>query len=147
MLPTDKPIRETSPLLPSLSTKGWISGMYEKVDKIYAYYFTSLYNQTVYHLGNVRSLQKTIKENMSSPHQLAMTIKEDLETLLKPYVDHVEVTVNWQQIDETHRYDYHIEMMIIHAGYQWRQFKGIHMDESNFEEIATINNTGGASLV
>ena len=82
MLPQDKPVRETSPALPTLSTLGWVRGMGEKVDRIFSYYLTSQYSQTTYHLGHVKSLQRTVKENYSNPLYLCNQIKEDLLFLL-----------------------------------------------------------------
>lgn len=142
MLPQNKPIRETSSLMPTLSTQGWISGMNEKVDRSFAYYITSQYSQTLHHLGHIASLQYTIKNHMSDPFFLCQKIKEDLTYLLQDYIDYVDIKVTCKEIENTGKYNYYIDMDLVHAGYKWQQFKGIHMTDSKFEELIRINNEG-----
>ena len=146
MLQQDKPIRETSTFMPSLSTQGWITSMGEKVDRSFAYYVTSQYSQTLYHKGHVRSLQYSVQKYYQEPIYLAKQIKEDLETLLKDYIDYVDVKVDYKENNDGPEVDYTIEMILIHAGYKWSNFKSVRTKGSLFEEIISINNQG-VSLV
>lgn len=147
MYPTNKPIQYTSSWYPTLSTKGWVTGLHEKIDLIFSHYVTSQYHQTTHHLGNVRSLQYTVKQFYSQPERLKEAITEDLIELIGDYVDELDVRVSYTQRDEGPQYDYEISLSIIHQGYQWKRFKTYRIDESKFEELMNINNTGGVSLV
>lgn len=142
MLPSDKPIGETSPYLPTLSTKGWVSGMYEKIDLIFSYYLLSQYNQTVYHLTHVKSLQYRVKEHGSDPANLADAVKSDIEKLLKPYIDHVDVRVTYEQRGETTFWDYTISLELIHQGYRWEQWKALTLKDGKFEALNELNRSG-----
>lgn len=142
MIPQNKPIRETSPYLPTLSTKGWVTGMYEKIDLIFSYWLLSQYSQTTYHKGHVKSLQYIIKENGSNPPRLSDAVKKDLEDLLKPYIDHVDIRVTYKQRDEGPFWDYTISLNLIHAGYRWEQWKALTLKDGKFEAINELNNTG-----
>lgn len=146
MFESTTPMRDTSWHLPTLSTQGWITGIHEKVDRIFAWYLTSQYHQTLYHLNHVRSLQYTVKNHFSDPGFLANQIQTDLETLLSSYIDHVIVKVTYVERDEKNVYDFRIEMTLTHQGYQWQHFKDLHMKDSKFTEIININNVG-VSLV
>lgn len=139
-------MRETSPLLPTLSVKGWISGLSKKVDYIFSYYLIQQYNQTTHHLGHVRSLAYTVKNFGSEPDFLAKQIEDDLEFLFKPFFDVVSIDVTYEQRGETCIWDYKISLDIAHQGYRWRSFKGVAVNDSKFEEITTINN-GTASFI
>lgn len=147
MLPTGRPIQETSSWLPTLSTQGWCTGMFEKVNKILSYYLTSQYSQTIHHRGFVRSLPYTVSQHSNNPFLLSEKIREDILTIFKNYVDNIEVDVSYKQFEETSRYDYTISIAIIHEGYRWTGFRKIKVDNNSFEEIIDINNTGGGSLV
>lgn len=142
MLPQSKPIHETSPYMPSLSTHGWITGMNEKIDRIFSYYVTSQYSQTVYHLGHVRSLQYTVQKYYQDPMRLAKQIKEDLETLLNGYIDYVDIDVTYKQRETGPEVDYTINLTLVHAGYRWNGFKSIETNGSIFKVLMDINNQG-----
>lgn len=147
MLNTGKPIRETSSWLPTLSTQGWCTGMFEKVNKILSYYLTSQYSQTIHHLGFVKSFQYTISQYSNNPHVLADKIRSDILFIFDKYVDKIDVNVTYEKVGETERYDYTISIGILHQGYQWTGFRKFKVEENTFEEIIDINNTGGGSLV
>lgn len=143
---------DSKPPYPTLSTRGWVRSAAEKVDRIFAHYCINQHSQTNTFRGNVRSLPYTVKTFFSQPPALADAIQTELETLLKPFFDHVVVTVTFEQREDEFgnfkpEYDYTIMLDIIHAGYKWRQFKEAWMKDSKFEIVTNINNEGKISLV
>lgn len=146
MATINKSIQETSPYLPTLSTRGWVTGINEKVDRLFSYYVLSQYNQTVYHLGHVKSLQYTAQLYGNEPNKLADTIRTDLTELLRPFIDNTDISVEYAQRGDGPEWDYTIHLTLMHAGYKWTSFKSLYYKDSKFEEIVNINNTG-VSLV
>lgn len=136
-----------SPPYPVLSTSGWLTGMYEKVDRIFSHYLIAQHSQTVLHVGHVKSCAKSIEQFSSTPYQLASKIKDDLEFLLRPYLDLVNVEVEYQERDTGPEVDYKIKLEIVHNGYRWDQFKSIEVKDTKFREIVDYVNTRGGSLV
>ena len=142
----NKTIRETSPLLPTLSLAGWVSGIAEKIDRMLANYMASQYTQTVYHRGHVRSLAYTVQKYYNDPSSLASAIKVDIESLLQGFVDYVYAEVTFTEDKVTYRYDYNIDITFSHAGYTWSHVKRLKVEDSKFEMLVDINNTGKYSL-
>lgn len=140
-------VRASKPY-PTLSTLGWVRSMYEKVDFIFSHYSVNQRHATEQFVENMRSLTYTTKTYYSQPSALANQIKDDLETILKPYFDFVHIEVTYKQhVDEDtgqtlDEYDYEIAMTIRQGEYQWKQFKGVHMKESKMEVLAGINYNG-----
>lgn len=143
---TDKSVVETSQPLPTLSTKGWVYGMDEKIDLTFSYYLTSQYSQTLCHIGDVRSLQYSVQRFYSDPPRLADQVKEDLEALLKPYIDYIEINVDYQKRNEGPAYDFTINIFAIHDGRKWEKFSTLRFKDSKFEVINAINTSGRVSL-
>lgn len=143
----DEPVKSVSPPYPALSTSGWLEGMYEKVDRIFSHYLIAQHSQTVVHVGYVKSCAKSIEQHGSTPYKLAEKIKQDLEFLLKPYLDVVNVEVSYSERETGPEVDYKIKLEIIHDGYRWDQFKSIEVKEMKFREIVDYVNQRGGSLV
>lgn len=146
-IPIENNLQSSSPPYPVLSTSGWLTGMYEKVDRIFSHYLIAQHSQTVYHVGHVKSCSKSIEQYSSTPHRLASKIKEDLEFLLKPYLDLVNVEVEYTERETGPEVDYKIKLEIVHAGYRWDQFKSIEVKDMKFREIVDYANSRGGSLV
>lgn len=147
MLPSGKSIRETSIPLPTLSTKGWVYGLNDKIDMIYAYYLTSQHSQTVHHKTYVKSLQYTVQEHFNDPNRLCQVMESEIHDLISPFVDYVTVKVDHEpRADGGPEYDVTIRMDITHQGYHWENFKAVTMKESKFHVINDINTTGKVSL-
>lgn len=142
MFPTNKPIQDTSPPVPTLSLKGWVKGMYNKIDLIFTYYLTSQYSQTTYHHGHVKSLQYSVQQYYTQPSALAQRIKDDIEYLMKEVVDYCDVNVTYSQRGDTHYVDYRIIVDIVHQGYKWDVKRAIEVKDGLFKEIIEINRTG-----
>ena len=135
-----KSLRETSPLLPTMSMTGWAAGIAEKIDLMLAYYMASHYNQTVYHKGFVRSMAYTVQQYYNQPDALATNIKMDLESILAGYVDYVYASVKYEERENKAIYDYHIDLTINHAEFVWDVRRAIRVKDSKFEQLAEINN-------
>lgn len=142
----NKTIRETSPLLPTLSITGWVSGIAEKIDRMLANYMTSQYTQTIYHRGYVKSLAYTVQKYYNDPGNLANALKVDIENLLKGFIDYVYAEVTYKEHEKTARYDFNIDITFSHAGYTWSHVKRLKVEDSKFEMLVDINNTGKYSL-
>lgn len=140
-------VYDTSQPLPTLSTKGWVYGLNEKVDLIFAYYLASQHSQSLHHRGHVKSFQYTVKNYYSDPWMLSKTVQNELEELLKHHIENVQVEVTHKARDTGPQVDYFIKMDLIHAGYRWENFKSVGVNGSKFELLTNINNVGKVSLV
>lgn len=129
-------------VLPSLSTRGWLTGTSEKIDLTFAWYMINEPYQTIYHHGHVVSLPASVEKYYNNPTMLCDRIQKDLTYLLKDIVDYSDVKVSYTANDEDMSYMIKISLTIIHQGYKWTQFKNLHLKDSKFTEIVEINKQG-----
>lgn len=68
--------------IPTLSTKGWVSSIEEKGDRVIAWFITSEYSQSELYYGQIASLAHLIKEYGHDRTLLQSEVTESLERLL-----------------------------------------------------------------
>jgi hypothetical protein len=80
--------------LATLSRKGWLTGIAERADRVYAYYLTTNKSQSYLYNGNVASLQATIQEVGNNATALQTQVQNDLYTLYSAVFDAATVAVS-----------------------------------------------------
>lgn len=88
------PTNIQAPPVPTLSEAGWIMGMPKKADQLLCYYLESDYSQTsLLPSGSVKSFQWTLQRWNNDHDQLTSAVAADLNSLLEPYFEWVNVDV------------------------------------------------------
>lgn len=78
-------------VIPSLSELGWITDSRMMLSKILSYYLLTDSSQSVSFQGNLISLPYTYHLHINDPNEMAVTVREDLNTLLGRYFEQYEV--------------------------------------------------------
>jgi len=89
--------------VPHLSVDGWLSNPKRTMIKLYEYFLTSEYSQSIAHYGKIASL-KYILEHASTADEMSSLIKNQLETMYNNYFDTSEVIVNINETNNTMEY-------------------------------------------
>lgn len=137
MFSEKKPLGYSSPL-PTLDTKGWVTGLDIKTDYIFAYYLTSQKHQTLHHLPHVRSFQYTVAQHSNNPVAMCRAIEEDLKELFSDYIDLTEVVVSFKE-HYNGVVDYTMDMTFVHRGYKWTKGRIAILDGPKVKEILELN--------
>lgn len=83
----------------TLSTQGIIQDLEHQADKIFSYFITSEYSQSVLYAGNVSSLPWLVRTYRHDPVLLQQAVKDTLDRLFKRYFDDVSNIVEAVQYD------------------------------------------------
>ena len=94
----------------TLSRKGIITGVAERIQRLYAYYITTNSSQGRGQFTNAPSLQGTIQAYGHSSKLLPQYVQDDLNAIFNPHFDAVEATVT---INETSSFDNSHRMTIV----------------------------------
>lgn len=80
--------------VPTLSSAGFVTGIQEKADRLFAYFLVSQYSQTYSHAGQISSFPKILQEQANDPSGLNTAVRQALIDLYQGYFDSVEVDVD-----------------------------------------------------
>lgn len=80
-------------IVPTLDSNGWLSGVAEKADALFAYFLISDYSQSTIFQGRIKSLPWIIKTNPKDLISLTSEIQRALEDLYAPYFDTMSANV------------------------------------------------------
>lgn len=83
-------------IMPTLSTRGWLSTPELIIDEVLSNYLAANPSQTLLFSGNVVSLQYAVYKTNNDGNQLANRVKSDLEKMYKDYSDNVDVSVTFK---------------------------------------------------
>ena len=86
-------------LMPTLSSRGWLSTPELIIDEVLNNYLSANPSQTMLFSGNVVSLQYAVYKTNNNENLLANRVKSDLETMYNEYSDNIDVTVNHKTVD------------------------------------------------
>jgi hypothetical protein len=117
----------TSNPLATMSRKGYLTGVNERLDRQLAYYLTSDLSQTTLYQGSVRSFQGTIQQYNDNITGLQQAVEADLTALYSAIFDAVvvSITVNETSPDGTNRLDIVIDVIVTDAGVNYSLGQGI----------------------
>lgn len=77
-------------VLPTLTYNGFIDDVDEMLNRIYFYYVTSDYTQSITFFGEIKSLQYALKRADYKPDRSTEEVKQDLITILHRYFTNLD---------------------------------------------------------
>jgi len=133
----------TKRMVPSLSTKGWIQTVPEKVDKLLCYYFLSERSQSDWY--KIVSLPYQIATTGNQPSQLQQLVQNDLYDYFKRYYPEnvtCEVTIKDKREDgsEIARYEIQTSVIVVVDGINYSIAKLVSVVNSQITLLGNINN-------
>lgn len=81
-------------VVPTMSAVGYVTGVTETIDRMFAYWLTAQYSQTYLARGNIHSLQYLIQKYDGNPERLCEAVNKDLKAYFTGIFDAVNVTCN-----------------------------------------------------
>ncbi len=131
----------SNPVL-TLSTKGLLMGVAERLDYVYACYLGSQASQSFLYKGSVKSLQATIQEFGTEPSQLKSVIEADLTTMYMGVFDAVDVnvTVTTPATDGSNRFNIAIDLIVTDKGQTYSLGKELQSINGIVTQLLTSNN-------
>lgn len=127
----------------SLSSKGWITSITEKLDLMMAHFHASDANQDFLHAGSIANLAMLIKESGNDIPRF----KHGLRTVLEQYLGHifemvvVDVNDDLEQ-QQSNRVHVSYAVMVTEAGQRYDLSYQLSLIDGKFEKITKLNNTG-----
>ena len=133
----------SSPLF-TLSRKGLLRGVGERIDRLMAYYLASNRSQSELYTG-VKSLQSTIQLHSADTTRLQEAVQADLIGLFTPNFDDVAVTVTLSDttiFDNSYRMTITMDIIVWDAGTPYSVGKELETMNGVVQSMITLNNTG-----
>ena len=125
-------------VLPTLTHNGFISDVDEMLNRIYYYYITSDYTQSITFFGEIKSLAYALKRADFKPDRATEEVKYDLINILHRYFEHSDVsslTVDYkEELTGNNKVIYVIGIdieVIDKTGKKYQLSKSIKLDENN----------------
>ena len=87
-------------IVPTLTMDGFVSYTPHMLSKLYEYFLTANYSQTVAYYGDISSLDYLVKKNSNNIDELKNDIHDTLNTLLSRYWGIVEVESDIVKLEE-----------------------------------------------
>ena len=130
-------------LLMTLSTQGVIQDLEHQADKIFSYFITSEYSQSVLYAGNVSSLPWLVRTYRHDPIMLQQAVKETLDRLFKRYFDDVTNTVEAVQYDNADdgKYLVRVRSTVILDSQEYNLAREVKLIDGSF--VSVVNLTQG----
>jgi hypothetical protein len=79
------------PVVPTMSVVGFVTGVSETIDRMFAYWLTAQYSQTYVANGNIHSFQYLIQKHDGEPDALCTAVQDDLKVYFRGLFDKVSV--------------------------------------------------------
>jgi len=98
--------------LPTLTLSGFTEDRGVMIYKLFGYFLTSDYSQTVIYYGKIHSLKYILMQSSNDFTELKSNINASLTELYKRYYDTVDVTTEIKEEDENKKKKYSITIEI-----------------------------------
>lgn len=128
--------------VPTMSSKGFIITLGERVDTLLAYFFGSDYNQSDCYPEDTVTFQLLMEEYNNKPTELAIQTENALRKYFRCYFNIVEIKV---EVDDPLQTKYKLNIQIdvgdgnsISSAY--RKSQDVHVHESQFKLLIDNNN-------
>lgn len=131
--------------VPSISDRGWITAVPEKVDLLLSYFFESDKIQTYLYYGHVTNIQNILQEYGSSIPQLCTQLRGMLEPYFSAYFDSAVVEVNANNdpsVNPTNAVQLTIIATISDNGNEYSLGSMVQVNDSSFQRVLGIINYG-----
>lgn len=130
----------------TLSRKGLLRGVGERISQIFAYYLASNLSQSDLYIG-IRSLQGTIQHYNNDASKLQAGISDDLSALFGANFDDVSVTVTIQDtssFDQSNRMTITIDVIVWEGQVPYSVGQVLETVNGIVQTMINTNNTGTA---
>lgn len=130
----------------TLSLRGFVDSTAERVDAILSYFIISEYPQSDLYYKQIASLPYIVKTFGDTPRKLSTEIQNSLTAVFSRYFEGVDIEVDHEYIDKlANDGPYMVTIQIIAIGSDGVKANiasQLEIIDSNFKEIARINNEG-----
>jgi hypothetical protein len=131
--------------VPSISDRGWITAVPEKVDLLLSYFFESDSIQTYLYYGHVTNIQNILQKYGNNVPQLCVQLRSMLEPYFAGYFDSAVVEVNANNdpsVNPTNEVTLTIIATIADGGTEYSLGSLVQVNDSSFQRVMGIINYG-----
>jgi hypothetical protein len=132
-----------NPVVPTLSSFGWVNSPAVKADVLMAHFFEANKSQTNLYGPNVSSLQWLIQQKGNDPNALASAVESALSAYLGRYFDGASISVQAllenPDTDQS-RYSLRVQGTITAEGKEYSLEKLLELNDGKFKLFAELNN-------
>jgi hypothetical protein len=132
-------------VVPSISDKGWIKAVPEKLDSLLSYFFESDKIQTYLYYGHVTNLQNILQQYGSNIPQLCIQLRAMLESYFAAYFDAAVVEVeanNDPTVNPTNAITLTVKATLSENGQEYSLGSQVQVNNSSFKRVMGIINYG-----
>lgn len=132
----------------TLSSKGYVRSITDKVDRLMAYFFASDANQDHNFKGEIANLSILLQECGNEVLQFRERLRASLEQYMGRNFDTAVVAV-WDDSDTNYsdRINVKFSVMVTEAGERYDVANQLTLVNGKFEKITQLNNTGSANYL
>jgi hypothetical protein len=129
--------------VPSLSSKGYLRSITEKLDSLLAHFHASDINQDHIHHGTISNLAAIVKEAGHDIPKFKSELRRVLEQYLGRNFDMAVVEVDDDtDVNDSNRVNVTYSAMVSQAGQRYDLAHQLSLVNGKFEKITKLNNTG-----
>ena len=128
-------------VLPTLTTKGFISDENLMMTKLYEYFLTTQYSQSVLYSGNIESYDKVVKNNVVIQKELENDLHDSIYNIYSKYFTDVEPMVKLIDHDINGNSVYKVNIEVTCKGRDGATLslsKSLTMNDGKINEIAEV---------
>lgn len=132
--------------VPTLSAKGMVYSIVEKVDILMAHFYASDANQDYLHAGSIANLSILLQESGNNLPQLKERVRATLEQYLGRYFETALVDVRDDaDTNFSNRVEMSISALVTQDGERYDVSHLLSLIDGKFEKITKLNNTGNTN--
>lgn len=131
--------------VPSISDRGWVTAVPEKVDLLLSHFFESDRIQTYLYAGRVANLQNLLQQYGNNIPQLCIQLRAMLETYLAAYFDRAVAEVNANNdptVNPSNAVTLTVIATISDNGEEYSLGSLVQVSNSSFKRVMGIVNNG-----
>lgn len=108
-------------VVPTMSVDGWVVGVKQRVDRLFAYWLANQRSQSYLAYGSIISFQYDVQQYGSFPEELAAVSGRNLEGYLNQHFDAVAVValVKYPNGESNGLYHIEFDVKVTHEGTGW----------------------------
>lgn len=128
-------------VVPTLTTKGWVSTVEEMIDFSFADFLASEYSQSVLCRGTIASLPYLIQQFKGNLEDLCLNVRNTLQTHLENVFEMVHIEVGYRVFeDNSSKVSLTIKLTVTKDGHSYNLGRVVENINSKTLKLININN-------
>ena len=126
--------------LVSLSSQGWITSLEHQADRMFAYFVTSEYSQSVLYYGSVRSLPWLVQKYGNDRTDFRREVKNALDNLFSFYDNVLTEVTLVEGDDDSNQFSVNVSCVLTYQSQEYSLARQLQIADNRVKKIIDISN-------